>query len=63
MSENQTAASNIQTQQTSDATKQQLETQRQNLLYAKAFQGTATFDGSGSLLSLAAGNNLFDFSA
>ncbi len=63
VSENQTAASNIQTQQTSDATKQQLETQRQNLLYAKAFQGTATFDGSGSLLSLAAGNNLFDFSA
>ncbi len=63
VSENQTVVTNIQTQQSSDSTKQALETQRQNLLYAKAFQGTATFDGSGSLLSLAAGSNLFDFSA
>jgi hypothetical protein len=62
VSQNQTLSDKVQTQQGSDSTKQALETQRQNLLYAKAFQGTATFDGSGSLLSLASGSNLFDFS-
>jgi hypothetical protein len=63
INENQALASKVQDQQAADNAKQSLEAQRQNLLFAKAFQSTASFDGSGSLLSLAAGSNLFDFSA
>jgi hypothetical protein len=37
-----------------------LEAQRQQLLFAFAFQGSTSFDGSGSLLSLGV-NSLFDF--
>jgi len=42
--------------------KSALEDQRQQLLFAYAFQGTTSFDGSGSLLSLGI-NSLFDFKA
>jgi len=39
-----------------------LEAERQQLLYAFAFQGSTSFDGSGSLLSLSI-DSLFDFKA
>jgi hypothetical protein len=54
-------ASKAESREVVEKTTQSLEAQRQNLLYASVFQSTATFDGSGSLLSLGL-SSLFDFS-
>lgn len=50
------------TQRSAETQKAALEAERQQLLFASAFQGTTSFDGSGSLLSLGI-NSLFDFEA
>ena len=48
------------TEKTGEAQKAALEAERQPLLFAFAFRGTTSFDGSGSLLSLGI-QSLFDF--
>ncbi len=55
-------ASKVQGQELAANTKQSLEAQHQNLLYASVFQGTLSFDASGTLLSLGL-SNIFDISA
>jgi hypothetical protein len=50
--QNQDLAIKIQGQQSAEQQKAALETQRQNLLYAKVYQGATSFDASGTLLSL-----------
>lgn len=55
-------ASKVQGQELAANTKQSLEAQRQNLLFASVFQGTLSFDASGTLLSLGL-SNIFDISA
>lgn len=50
------------TEKSGEEQKAALEAQRQQLLFAFAFRGTTSFDGSGSLLSLGI-DSLFDFKA
>ena len=58
--EHQSLSIKLETQRTGEQQKAALEAERQQLLFAFAFQGSTSFDGSGSLLSLGI-NNLFDF--
>lgn len=58
--ENQNVAIKIETEQAAALQKAALESQRQQLLFAFAFQGTTSFDASGTLLSLEI-DNLIDF--
>jgi hypothetical protein len=56
--ENQDLAIKIETEQAAAQQKAALEAQRQQLLFASAFQGTTSFDASGTLLSLEIDNLL-----
>ena len=58
--ENQDLVIKVETEKSAELQKAALESQRQQLLYASVFQGTVSFDGSGSLLSLGI-QNLVDF--
>jgi hypothetical protein len=58
--ENQDLSVKIKSQQSAAQQKAALESQRQQLLYASTFQGTTSFDASGTLLSLGI-QNLIDF--
>lgn len=58
--DHQALAIKAETEKSAEEQKAALEAERQQLLYAYAFQGTTSFDGSGSLLSLGI-KNLFDF--
>lgn len=58
--ENQNLAIKIQSEKSATQQKSALEAQRQQLLYAYAYQGATSFDGSGTLLSLGI-QNLIDF--
>ena len=60
--ENRSLATKVETEKTVELSKQSLEIQRQQLLFVSAFQGTVSFDASGTLLSLGI-QNLFDFEA
>jgi len=60
--ENQDLAIKIQAKQSAADQKAALEAQRQQLLYASTFQGTTSFDASGTLLSLNI-QNIIDFQA
>lgn len=60
--EHRTLSIKLESERTGQQQKAALEAERQQLLFAFAFQGSTSFDGSGSLLSLGI-NNLFDFEA
>lgn len=59
VAENQNLAIKIQGQKQAEETKAALEAQRQNLLYARVFQGATSFDASGTVLSIGI-QNLID---
>ena len=60
--ENRDLAIKFRTELSSEEQKAALEAERQQLLFASVFQGTVSFDGSGTLLSLGI-QSIFDFEA